>query len=474
MSSIGSVKAVEALRGALRLLKARAPELFIFWVGLLLRVSMSWNFKPTWAYDYWNHVEVAKWMLEHHAVPPSDAMRESFHPPLFYALWATLMKLGVSEKAMIFVPIVFGTLRLALIWLGLELYVKDRSARLAGLALAAVCGASVHLDGMVYPEALNNLLTTASMLLGAALFRRQPRKRWRLAAVAGVVLALSMLTKISAVVVVLALGTTALLEFLLARRRIRFRIAAALPLALTFGVCALGCGWYFARNLVEHHALFVTSFDLGESVFVAESNKIPYFLRRPADYVFGWTPAIFYFPYFGSAIEPRPQFFPVAVVSTFVDYWNYSFFGLEHLVQTPLHVSDGSLLPDVLRASQYGALGGTVIFVASTVAWVCAVVVALRRKAFAELSLLLVPPFMLLSALHFAVKYPVDRYGVVKGVYIQFGAPALFAAFGLAVSWSRKKADRWPLFGLLLASLWCVATYTVYCRLRIPMLPVGS
>jgi hypothetical protein len=467
------VKPAALTSAALVWVKARVPELGIFCLGVLLRVSMSFSFKPTWSYDYFDHREVAQWILEHRALPAVDALRESFHPPLFYTLWATLMRFGVSENAMIAVPILLGTLRLALIWLGLELYLKDRSARLAALALAAVIAASVHIDGMVYPEALNNLLTTLSMLLCAALFRRPPQKRWRLAVLTGVVLALGMLTKISALMVVAALGTTALLELVLARRHLRFRVRAALPLALAFGVCALGCGWYFGRNLAAHHPLIVTSFDLNESVLVTESNKVPYLLRRSAEFIWGWSPAVFYFPYYKSGVAPHPQFFPVAVASSFVDYYNYSFFGIDHGASTPLHVNDGSLLPEVLRASQYSVLGGTVIFAASAVAWATAALTSLRRRAFAELCLLLVPPFMLLSALHYAVRYPVDHYGVVKGVYMQFGAPALFAAFGLAVSWSRKKPDRWPLFGLLLASLWCVTTYTVYARLRIPLLPVG-
>jgi hypothetical protein len=128
----------------------------------------------------------------------------------------------------------------------------------------------------------------------------------------------------------------------------------------------------------------------------------------------------------------------------------------------------------VLAASRYAMFGGTVIMLASAACWFVAMRWSLRQKHFGAVAVLLVPLVTLAASVQFALKYPIDSYGVVKGVYMQFGAAPMYLLFGLAVDWSWRRVPRWPLLGLLLASLWCVACYTIYCRLRVPILPLSS
>jgi hypothetical protein len=312
------------------------------------------------------------------------------------------------------------------------------------------------------------------MLLAAEMFRRGPTERWWLAVATGLVFGIAMLTKISASVVIGCVAVAAGAECLMARRSVGLKALGAVTWLAALLVCVGVCGWYFARNVTEHHQLFLTSFELPfERGLVEETNKLPNLGRRSIDFVLGWDTSIFYFPYYPSAIAPRPQFFPVAVASTFVDYWNFAFSGLEHDMPTPIHVATGALTPRVLAASQLAAIGGTVIFVATLVAWCKSLVPVLRALDFARLMFLLVPLGTLVAALHFAIKYPVDSYGVVKGVYMQFGSAPLYALFGLSFAWLWARRDLWPLTVTLAAALWGVTTYTVYCRLHVPLLPLG-
>ena len=239
------------------------------------------------------------WILEHRRLPPVDELREAFHPPLFYVVSAFCLGLGITLKQMVVMPIVCGSLRLGMIWAGLETFLpRSRTARVAALALAAILPASVHLDGSVHPECLNVLWAATAMLLGALAFRSSGPRRWRLACATGVVLGIGMLTKISASVIVISLGITALLEFLVVERSVRARLAAFLPWAAGLALCVAVCGWYYARNLHEYHKPFLTSFDLKfENWVVAESNQKAYVDRRTLGYVVGWDPAIFKFPY---------------------------------------------------------------------------------------------------------------------------------------------------------------------------------
>jgi hypothetical protein len=457
-------------------LQQRKPELLLFALGLVLRLSMAWRYDATWSYDSDWHWEVVEWILKQHRIPTPDDVGEAQHPPLYYLLVAGLIALGLKRPDMVWVSILSGTIRMALLWTGFELYLpRARLARVAALALAAVLAASVHIDGMVYSEALSGLLLTAAMLLIPLVFRRKSWARWRMAGYLGFILGLAMLTKISGIVIIAVLGTTACLECVFSREDWSTRAGQLLSWAWMLIVCVAVCGWYFARNVRDYGRPFVTSFDVASQHYlVADLQKVPYLDRRSLGFFLSWDEAVLLFPYFPSGIEPRPRFFPVAVVSSFVDYWNYSFSGRDPSVAVLGWPGERlrPITPKIFRASEYAAFGGTLIFLATLGAWLAVMPGTFRRRDWGLVALLFVPLFMLFSALHFAVAYPLDSYGVVKGIYMHFAAPPLYALFGLAVAWAFQKPIRWPFFGALLGALWLVAAYTLYCRLRIPIVPL--
>jgi hypothetical protein len=73
---------------AWRWIRRWLPETTLLVVGVSLRASMRWTFKADWGWDASNHQEYVDWIVQHGALPPVDALRESFHPPLFYAVAA--------------------------------------------------------------------------------------------------------------------------------------------------------------------------------------------------------------------------------------------------------------------------------------------------------------------------------------------------------------------------------------------------
>jgi 4-amino-4-deoxy-L-arabinose transferase-like glycosyltransferase len=460
-----------------RFLRDRKPELLLFLVGVLLRLSMRWSYDETQSYDSQAHWDVVEWILRHHRIPTPDDVFQAQHPPLYYLIVAGLVSRGAKRAQIAVLSIACGTIRMALLWAGFELYMpRSRAARLAALALSAVLAASVHIDGMIYPEAMNDLLLTAAMLLVPSVFRSERWSRVRVAGALGIVLGLALLIKISAVVVILAIGAIAALELLLMRddrKGLRWRLLSWVAMLVA---CVAVSGWYFARNVRDYDRPFVTSFDLkSQHSAVAAQQKVPYLERRALGFFVGWDKAVMLFPYFPSGAGTYPRFFPVAVASTFMDYWNYSFSGIDPSTVVP-GWPGGQLrpiTPKVFRASQYAVWGGTLIFFATVCAWLVAAPRVYRSREWGLLALLAIPLFTLLAALHFAIKYPVDNYGVVKGVYMQFGAPPMYALFGLAVAWTAQKRNRWLLFAALMAALWLVASYSFYCRLRWQIVPLS-
>jgi hypothetical protein len=77
---------------------------------------------------------------------------------------------------------------------------------------------------------------------------------------------------------------------------------------------------------------------------------------------------------------------------------------------------------------------------------------------------LALPLLGVVGALSFAIQFPYDWEGVVKGVYLHFAAAPLYAVFGLGVVWLSKRPLGKPFAGAALLSVAAVAAYTIACR----------
>lgn len=464
---------VRGLEPIVRWLGSRKLELAIFLLGVALRVSMRFSYEPTAAYDFPWHWELVEWMIEHRRVAPAGTMLQSQHPPLFYTIAALLFANGVSLANIAWLPVTCGVLRLGLTWAAIELYLPhSRWARASALALAAVMAASVHVDGMIYPEAVNCLWASIAILLAPLAFRSPLRRRLRITLAAGVVLGLELLTKVSGLTIVAALGLVAGLELLFSRAAPAQRWRGAACWAAMVCTCLAVSGWYYARNVSEYGRPFVTSFDLpSQRHMVEQSNRVPYLHRRTLGYFLGWEPAIYSFPFGHVATGDNPTFFPAAVASAFVDYWNYGFSQVSPLGKAGVWHPAASTPPRVLRAAQLAAIGGTIIFLATVAAWLVVSRRLWQARDWARMSLMAIPLVSIGAAAHFAITYPVDVFGVIKSVYLQYSAGPLCGLYGVSVAWSRARLSRWPLLAVLLTALWLVAGYTLYCRFRIRIFP---
>lgn len=434
---------------------------------------MAWNYDSTWSYDYDAHWEVAQWIAEHGRVAPVDATVESFHPPLYYAMLAWFIRHGFTQPNMVWLSIAFGVTRLAIIWAGLELYVKNsRLARVVALSLAAVIYASVHIDGMVYPEALSCLWHAVIMLLLPRAFRSAPMKRWPAATLIGVLIGCAMMTKISGVVVLAVIGIIVALEFMLSRAPLTDRFNNAVPWSATLVLALALSGWFIARNIATYGQPILTSFDLPyQQHLVASARQKPYLDRRTLGFVFGWDKSLFTYPFSQYNFGPNPRFFPVAIATTFEDFWGYGYEGYER--PYALHDKTRQVRPraQIVNVSRCAFLGGSVICAATLVALACVGRYLLRIRDYGRLALVAIPVVTTLAALHFAINFPADGHGVTKGVYMTFGAPPLYALFGVAVAWAARRVERWPILVALVAALGLVAAYSLECRLGLHLVP---
>jgi hypothetical protein len=433
-------------------------------LGVVLRLTMLTRYDPVTGYDFESHWKYIEWFRTNTALPDIMYSRETHQAPLFYFLAGRILRLGGTVQAVAALSVVAGVLRLGVLAAGLRLFLPTQKiARLFALALAAVLPASVHLDGMVNCEALAGLWAALLILFAALAFRQEGRRRYLFAALAGLFAGLAVLTKISSLAIIGALGVVVAVELAVAAGvPWRKRLALASPFLVALAVAGLVSGWYFAHNRRAYGKAVVSSYDGRDGAALKGYEQVPLLKRRSPLYLLGWTLDIYKAPRWPSGYQPNPFLFPVLVASSFADYYQYHFAPSPRGLERAPHAMP---TPTAHRLAQASVVGGTVIALFTVVAWGAVLVWAVRRRRWAELSLLLCPLFGLFGQIWYAWAYPADWEGPVKGVLMQFSALPLYGLFGLAVQWCWSGEKRWrPLAVIATASLLMVAGYTLYAR----------
>jgi hypothetical protein len=466
--------------GVLRWLKRNGPETAIISLGVALRLSMLTNFDHRWSYDFSDHAVFIRFVATTFGLPPLDLTREAYHPPLFYFVAGALSRLGVGESRLGAISVVCGVLRLLVLravfarWLG-----RSSLAARVALLVAAVQPTSIHLEGMITGEGLSNLETAVVMWLLPPMFRPritrghgQTAFPWARAVALGVVLAMALLTKVSALSTLFALGigVGARVSWSVVARLRRLRAAQASQpdgvwrfvggwVIVAAVVLALS-GWYFARNQRLYGKAFLSGFDGPDKGAMAGVWEKPLRTRRPAEYFYCWSNDIYRYPYYASGVEPRSCFWPQLVASSWTDFYRYAFsYGrVAGAVQTP-----------ILQTARGSVVAGTLLAVTAAITTSLLLLRAWKRRNGAALALLFLPIVALVGQLYFATAFPIDSGGMVKGLYMQFASPPLYAAVGVAASWLRRRSRLGGVLAfVIIGSVAVVGAYSVACRFLPP------
>lgn len=411
----------------------RIPELVALGVGALLRLSMATTYDVHRGFDFHGHWVIADYIARTGALAPLTLSAASYHPPLYYLVLAAMIKVGLGTGAAGWLAALLGMARLIVVWIGLERWLPEsRLARVVALFTAAVIPVGVQLDGMVTNETLSGLLCTLAIVAAPAAIAGARTGRVKPAAWLALWIGLALITKFSASVLAIAVGLAAALEIARApgpwreALRVRWKPAAAgaaIVLALS--------GWFFVRNQRLYGLPAPTGYEGLMKPNQAPYEKIPYLQRRPASFYVGWDPVVFGYPYVSAA---RGQFFPVLVASTFSDYYSYGLAGWSNDV--PRRAIAYRPVPNTaFYLSCASVVGGTVLALLTVLAWFGSLRLLRGRPPDARAVLLFIPLLALLGQMHFAIKYPNDNFGPIKGAYMQFVAPILCALLGVAVDW---------------------------------------
>lgn len=464
--AVGVSGVAPPLRRALDAARRRIPELALFVVAILVRVSMVRTFPPQAGYDFVDHWGYVDWIAKHHALPPIGLNYDSYSSPLYYLLAAPFELAGWGPPEIRALSFLFAGLRLALFWGALELFLPERRlARQAALALAALLPTAVHVDGMLSNEPLSCLLCLAAVVRMPRLLRLGGPRRSAIAV--GTLCGLALLAKVSGLMLLGTLGLTLTILFVrrwTARGELLRRTGPAV--AVVFGVALAISGWFYVRNQVLYGKLVPTSYDSIAKSEQEPFEKIPYLDRRTAGFFVGLSGDIVRDPYYPTVAGiPSARFWPTLVVTSFADYYVYGFAPLATAGDPGVDRRGRLLSTAAFQLSRVSVLGGILIALLTAVTLLCCLR-RLWREGDERLVLLLFPLLAIAGQLHFAVQYPNDGMGPIKGAYLQFAAGPLFAMFGLGVDWLWRRSRATRLLAVVGGggALAATAAYTLYCR----------
>jgi hypothetical protein len=192
------------------------------------------------------------------------------HPPLYYALVAMPLRLGLAIRhpvagfvaARLLTVLAAAAGIAAVAALVLVLSPGRPQLALAAAAIGPLLPSFVHISGLVHNDALGFTTATVTLAVAALVLIRGPSAR-RLAVLAAAAAA-AALTRASglpfAVLAVLAAGLAPLVD---GRRPTLVRVgAAAVQAALVAGVVLVVSGWFYLRNQVLYGGLTGTSENL--------------------------------------------------------------------------------------------------------------------------------------------------------------------------------------------------------------------
>ncbi len=452
----------------------KLPRLTLFevgavFLGALIRLASLRSYLPPWGYDFAAHSRYLEFFARNHRPPPLDFIYVAYHPPLFYFLGGFLMRHGGAAEDLGVLSVLAGIFKLGLLFYGLRRWLPEKwaPARPIALLLAAVLPCAVHLDLMVNNEPLQTLFAWSALGLIPALFPAPDRPPLGLLGLCGVgvLMGLALLCKVSALVLPLAVGLGAVAEVMTHPFRQGLRRAAG-PLLAVAVALALALPVH-ARFLPTTGKLFPTTYDTGpvERQRYARVQDVPYLARRPLLYLFGLGSGSFLLsPYFPNDSLPDARFFPVLTATAFGDYYNFNYAGPPKPGEPSQLVNVRQMSLRALGFMRASVAGGVLISITVFMALLAAGLALWAKRAIGLLVVAVVPALAVLGQLHFAIKFPFDSDGPVKAHYVQFGAPALFALFGVAVVWLWQRPRLRTLAVAEVGALVLVAAYTLYAR----------
>ena len=235
----------------------------LFLIGALLRVAL-YQANPA-ANSFDNHFEPILLLMKDWVMPTKDACWQCYHPPLFYlisAAWGTLVgafgaNQAATEKLLQLLPCIYGIITLPFIYGILSRLSLSPFSRTMGFGVAALLPRHIYMSAMHTNDTLSYLLVTVAIYL--AIKAVDEGLNIKTLAELSIVMALALLTKITTLVVLPAVGILFLALFVTGK--VRPRRVSFLAMLLVFLLPLLVLVFQAGSNVKEYGKPFPINYD---------------------------------------------------------------------------------------------------------------------------------------------------------------------------------------------------------------------
>lgn len=229
---------------------------------LLLAANNIFKFPLGLGHDALEHLDYIRFVAEHWRLPLANEGWQMFQSPLYYLVSAPFYLLfsrgfGLDgagcEKALRFLPWLCGAAQIELVWRAVRLVFPRRDDLQAfGLIIGGLLPFNLYICQAIGNEPLAGLLGGAALTAFLAMVCSKDMEAFS-PVKAGMLLGLALLTKVSAIVLLLPLTLAAAAT---GRRRSGLRRGAAVLAA-----AAAVAGWYYAWNWAKLGRPFIGGWD---------------------------------------------------------------------------------------------------------------------------------------------------------------------------------------------------------------------
>jgi len=240
---------------------------------ILLGANNIAKIPPHVGMDIKEHVKYIQYVAETWRVPLATEGWQMFQSPLYYFLSAPLYLLfslfweadGVT-KALRIIPLICGALQVELSFRATRYAFPTRKdLQVLGTTLGGLMPMNLYLAQVVGNEPLCSLWSGAVLLLLVRVLSQEDRAPgWRISMAIGLCLGLSLLSKVTALLLVPFVAVALLYAATADKNRTPGRLLRAMALALA--LVAAVAGWYYLRNWILLGRPFIGGWDAHRTI----------------------------------------------------------------------------------------------------------------------------------------------------------------------------------------------------------------
>lgn len=239
---------------------AQTARWFALGMYLVLAVNNFFKLPVYLGMDYRGHMEYIEYIANNLRIPLASEGWSMCEPPLFYVLssffyriFLNLLPLDFLYRTLRVIPLVCGALQIELCFRTVKAVYPERDdLQAVGTLIGSFIPTSIFVSQFIGTEPFAACLSSAVVLLSYQLIHAGTQSKTRTYLYMGLFLGLSILSKITAVLLIPPLLIVIAVDSFKWNRNLREAVTRAVKNSSTvLGIAFLVSGWFFIRNYLE-------------------------------------------------------------------------------------------------------------------------------------------------------------------------------------------------------------------------------